>query len=196
MSVDKFQRKFISTTAPKSVVGWVQEKLAERAQTKKAAKIVDQIALMANSPKWTIKMFAAELDETLSSWAAKLPGASKTTELEGVKAMRKVVNTIMDQLGDNVTARDIKNLDRRQKLKLAVACQMPLEELKTVFESFTKMDIMHRIMRQRKKNGIALPTDEAGLQTAMQQDGLKVMTKEEKEEMSDIYGKYLESKKD
>lgn len=190
-----FQKSTISTTVPKSVFGWVQDKLAERAQTKKAAKIVDQIALMANSPTWTIKMFAAEIDETLSSWTTKIPGASKSTELQAAKESQKVVNAIREQLGDNVTAKDVSKFDRKQKLKLAIACKKPMDELDVVLNSFTQMDIMHRILMYRKENGISLPEDDAGLKMAMEQDGMRVMTKEEKNKMREIYEKHMESQK-
>ncbi|KAL7430034.1 hypothetical protein ACHAXH_001738 [Discostella pseudostelligera] len=185
-----FQKIFISTTPPRSVVGWIQDKLAERAKTKKAAKLIDQIALMANSPTWTIKMFADEIDETLSSWQTKIPGASRTKEIQTAKETQIVVKGILDHLGEDVTAGDIAKLDRRQKLKLSIACKKPVDEIDAVLQSFRQMEIMHRILRYRKENGIAMPTDEDGLKLAMQQDGLKVMTKEEKQEMKEAYGKY------
>jgi len=185
-----FQKANISTTAPRSVVGWMQEKLAERAQNKKAAKLVDQIALMANSPTWTLKMFADEIDETLSSWSTKIPGASNTAEIQTAKETQKVVKAMLDNLGEQVTAKDISKLDRKQKLKLAIACKKPMDEVNTVLNSFSQMEIMHRILRYRKENGIPLPSDEAGLKMAMQKDGMKVMTNQEKQEMREAYAKY------
>lgn len=186
----QLQKQYISTTAPRRVVGWIQEKLTERAKTKKAAKLIDQIALMANSPTWTIKMFADEIDETLSSWQTKIPGASRTAEIQTAKETQIIVKGILDHLGNDVTSVDIAKLDRRQKLKLSIACKKPMDEIDSVLQSFRQMEIMHRILRYRKENGIAMPTDEEGLKLAMQQDGLKVMTKEEKEEMKEAYGKY------
>jgi hypothetical protein len=171
-------------------VGWIQEKLTERAKTKKAAKLIDQIALMANSPTWTIKMFADEIDETLSSWQTKIPGASRTSEIQTAKETQIVVKGILDHLGNDVTTEDIAKLDRKQKLRLSIACKKPMDEIDAVLQSFRQMEIMHRILRYRKENGIAMPKDEEGLKLAMQQDGLKVMTKEEKQEMKEAYGKY------
>ncbi|KAL3762078.1 hypothetical protein ACHAW5_002591 [Stephanodiscus triporus] len=188
------QRSSISTTSPRRVIGWIQDKLTERAQTKKAAKLVDQISLMANSPTWTIKMFADEIDETLSSWQTKIPGASGTAELRAAKDTQQVVKGILDHLGDGVTPEDISRLDRKQKLKLVIACKKPMDEVDRVLQSFKQMSIMHRILRYRKENGIALPSDEEGLKMAMQSDGMKVMTKEEKEEMKEAYGKYALAK--
>ncbi len=186
----QLQTSSISTTAPRKIVGWIQDKLTERAKTKKAAKLIDQIALMANSPTWTIKMFADEIDETLSSWQTKIPGASRTSEIQTAKETQIVVKGILDHLGNDVTTEDIAKLDRKQKLRLSIACKKPMDEIDAVFQSFRQMEIMHRILRYRKENGIAMPTDEDGLKLAMQQDGLKVMTKEEKQEMKEAYGKY------
>eukprot|EP00571_Detonula_confervacea_P006319 CAMPEP_0172322652 /NCGR_PEP_ID=MMETSP1058-20130122/46506_1 /TAXON_ID=83371 /ORGANISM="Detonula confervacea, Strain CCMP 353" /LENGTH=245 /DNA_ID=CAMNT_0013038453 /DNA_START=17 /DNA_END=754 /DNA_ORIENTATION=- len=184
-----FQKSSISTTAPRSVVGWIQDKMANRAKAKKEAKLIDQIALMANSPTWTLKMFAAEIDETLSSWTTKIPGAGRTKEIQAAKASQTVVNAMVEHLGAKVSAGDLSKLDRKQKLKLVIACEKPMDELNSVINSFRQMEIMHRILRFRKENGIALPTDEEGLKMAMQQDGMKVMTKEEKQEMREAYSK-------
>ncbi|KAL7527929.1 hypothetical protein ACHAXR_002198 [Thalassiosira sp. AJA248-18] len=186
-----YQKSSISTTAPRSAFGWLQDKMAERAQTKKAAKLIDQIALMANADKWTLKMFADEIDETLSSWTTKIPGASRTTEIQQAKESQKVMKEIIKELGVNATSGDISRMDRKQKLKLAIACQKPMDELNAVLNSFSQMDIMHRILRYRKKEGIVLPTDEAGLKLAMQQDGMKVMTGKEKKEMQQLFAKSM-----
>jgi len=171
------------------VFGWVQEKLATRAQDKKAAKLVDQINLMVSSPIWTLKMFADEINETLSSWTTKIPGASRTAEIKAAKETQVVVNAMVENLGDKVTAGDIARLDRRQKLKLVIACKKPMDEVNSVLNSFRQMEMMHRILRYRKENGIPLPTDEAGLKNAMQKDGIKVMTNQEKQEMREAYSK-------
>jgi hypothetical protein len=188
------QRLSISTTPPLHIMGWIQEKLSTRAQNKKAAKLVDQIALMANTPTWTIKMFADEIDETLSSWMAKMPGASRTAEMQAAKDTQLVVKAILGHMGEGVTTEDINKLDRKEKLKLVIACGKPIDEVDRVINSFKQMAIMHRILRYRKENGIELPSDEDGLKMAMQSDGIKVMTKEEKEEMREMYGKHMMKK--
>lgn len=180
----------ISTTAPhQGVFGWAQNKLAERARDKKASKIADQITLMANAPTWTLKMFSDEINETLSSWTTKIPGASRTAEIQQAKETQTVVNAMIESLGENITAAHISNLDRKRKLKLVIACKKTMDELDSVLDSFRQMDIMHRILRYRKENGISLPSDETGLKMAMQQDGLKVMTREEKKAMADAFNK-------
>ena len=94
---------------------------------------------------------------------------------------------MIEQLGADVTYKEIKDLDRKQKLKLAIACKIPMDELEATFNSFQQMDIMHRILRYRKGQGTALPTDEVGLKMAMQTDGIKVMTREEKADMKKMF---------
>lgn len=169
--------------------------MTERAQNKKAAKLVDQINLMANSPTWTIKMFADEINETLSSWATKMPGASKTTEIQQAKETQIVVNAMLETLGEKFAASDIAKMDRKQKLKLAIACKKPVNEVNAVLDSFRQMEIMHRILRHRKENGGALPTDQEGLKMAMRQDSMKVMTNDEKREMREVYQKHMSASK-
>lgn len=189
----QFQKSYISTTPPRSVIGWIQDKIADRAKTQKKAKLIDHIALMAKTPRWTLKMFADEVDETLSSWTTKIPGAGRTTEIIKAKETQKVLKSMVEHLGGDVTAGDLEKMDRKEKLKLVIACKKPMDELDEVLYSFRQMNIMHRILRYREENGIALPTDEAGLKMAMQKDGIKVMTKEEKKEMREAYGKYAAS---
>lgn len=186
----QLQRSSISTTAPKSVVGWIQDKLANRAKTKKEEKLIDQISLMANTETWTLKMFADEIDETLSQWATKLPGLSNTTEIATAKETQKIVKAMTEHLGSNITGQDLAKMDRKKKLKLAIACEKPVDELNSVLNSFRQMEVMHRILRHRKANGMILPTDEVGLKQAMQEDGMKVMTGAEKREMKDAYAKF------
>ena len=182
------QRASISSTPPRHIIGWAQEKLQERAQNQKSVKIVDQINLMANAEKWTAKMFLDEIDETLSSWATKVFG-SNTLEIQKAKESQLIVKGMMEVCGDDVTAADISKWDKKTKLKVAIACKRPMDECEMVLGSFQQMDIMHRILRYRVKEGLELPVDEAGLKMAMQTDGQKVMTKAEKKEMRDLYAK-------
>ena len=178
----------------RSVVSWLQDKFTERQTTKKAAKIIDQISLMANSPKWTLKHMADEVDETLNAWTAKIPGASKSVEMQRAKETQVMVKAMMAHLGDKVTLNDIEKLDRKQKLKLVIACKKPMDEVDHMLSTFKQMDIMHRILRMRKENGKELPTDEEGLKMVMMSDSIKVMTRDEKKEMKEMYQESMKNK--
>ncbi|KAL7467396.1 hypothetical protein ACHAXS_007639 [Conticribra weissflogii] len=178
-----------SSSMNAGMFGWVREKFEEREKGKQAAKLIDQIALMANAETWTLKMFADEVDETLSSWRSKIPGMGGTRQIKTAKETQKVAKAMMEQFGGDATVEDIANLDRKQKLKLSIASEMPLDDVNVILDQFRNMEIMHRILRYRKVNGKPLPTDEAGLKMAMQQDGIKVMTNQEKKAMRDAYAK-------
>mmetsp|Transcript_18405 Transcript_18405/g.35834 ORF Transcript_18405/g.35834 Transcript_18405/m.35834 type:complete len:264 (-) Transcript_18405:80-871(-) len=178
-----------SSVMTAGMFGWVREKFEEREKGKQAAKLVDQIALMANAETWTLKMFADEVDETLSSWRSKIPGMGGTRQIKTAKETQKVAKAMMEHFGGDATAEDIANLDRKQKLKLSIASEMPLDDVNVILDQFRNMEIMHRILRYRKVNGKPLPTDEAGLKMAMQQDGIKVMTNQEKKAMREAYAK-------
>merc|ERR1719362_1592085 len=97
---------------------------------------------------------------------------------------------MIKHLGEKVTVGDIAKLDRKEMLKFAIFCKKPMGDLNSVLDSFRHMEMMHRILRYRKANGLSLPTDEAGLKMAFRQDGMKVMTKEEKQEQRELYQKY------
>jgi hypothetical protein len=58
-----------------------------------------------------------------------------------------------------------------------------VEDINSVIQQFRIMDLMHRVLRYRKANGKPLPTDEAGVRTAMMEDAQNVMTNQEKKEM-------------
>ena len=187
-----FQKCSISTTTPRSVVGWVQDKLSARSTEKQEAKIVDQIEKMAKSDKCTLKMYKDDVDSSLSSWESKImSGVGGNDQIKMAKEAQGAINMLIEQLGEDVTAEDLTKLDRKTKLKLAIACKKPLSELDGVFQQFRQMDVMHRIIRHRQANGIALPKDLEGLKMAMQTEAIKVMTKEEKAEMRDLYAKSM-----
>ena len=78
-----------------------------------------------------------------------------------------MVKAMIAHLGDKVTLNDIEKLDRKQKLKLVIACKKPMDEVDHMLSTFKQMDIMHRILRMRKENGKELPTDEEGLKMVM-----------------------------
>ena len=129
----------------------------------------------------------------MNSWKAKLPGTGSTVEMQQAKEKGVIVKTMIEQLGADVTCADIKDLDRKQKLKLAIACKIPMDELEATLNSFQQMDIMHRILRYRKEHANPLPTDEVGLKMAMQTDGMKVMTREEKADMKKMFAQHQKS---
>jgi hypothetical protein len=184
-SLASFQTRHYSRTNTLQVFNWMRDKFEQSEKTKQAAKLVDQINLMANTPVWTVQHFKDEVDETLSGWRSKVPGA----QVQGAKDTQKVVSAMVSQLGSKATAQDVVAMDRKQKLQLSISCEMTMDEVNVFLEQFKSMELMHRILRYRKENGIALPTNADGLKMAMQQDGIKVMTNAEKREMREKMGK-------
>ena len=181
------QKLSFSSEKP-GVFGWVQEKFTQREKDKQALKLIDQINLMANSQSYTLKMFADEVEDQLSSWKTKIPGMGGSSEIKAAKESQAVVKEMVNQLGSDISAGEIGKLDRKQKLKLSIACEKTLDDINRVLDLFRQMEIMHRILRYRKENGLPLPTDQAGLNMAMQQDGMKVMTNQEKKELRKAFG--------
>jgi hypothetical protein len=187
------QTRQYSRTSSLQVFGWVRDKWEQSEKTKQAAKLVDQIALMANTPVWTVKMFKDEVDETLSSWKTKIPGMGGTSQVQAAKETQKAVTQLVAQLGDGATAQDVAAMDRKEKLKLAIACEMTMDEINVILKQFRQMELMHRILRYRKENGLELPKDADGMKMAMQQDGMKILTNAEKREMQKLMAKAQQS---
>lgn len=136
-------------------------------------------------------MFKDEVDETLSSWKTKVPGMGET--VQAAKDTQKAVTQLVAQLGPGATAQDVAAMDRKEKLKMAIACEMTMDEINMILKQFRQMELMHRILRYRKENGIELPKDADGLKMAMQQDGMKILTNAEKKEMQKVVAKSQQS---
>eukprot|EP00956_Cyclotella_meneghiniana_P004759 scaffold5860_cov45-Cyclotella_meneghiniana.AAC.2 len=144
---------------------------------------------MANTPVWTVQLFKDEIDETLSSWKTKVPGMSGTSQIKAAKETQRATEQLVQLLGPHATIADIERMDRKAKLKLAISCEMTMDEVDMILSQFKNMELMHRILRYRKEHGIELPTDGDGLKMAMQKDGMKIMTNKEKREMQELVAK-------
>lgn len=118
---------------------------------------------------------------------------SGSAEIKAAKETQRATEHLVKQLGARATIRDIERMDRKDKLKLAVSCEMTMDEVNMILSQFKNMELMHRILRYRKEKGIELPTDADGLKLAMQKDGMKIMTNKEKMEMQKLAAKQQEN---
>lgn len=59
-----------------------------------------------------------------------------------------------------------------------------MQEINMLIKQFQGMDIMQQVLRKRKLDGKPLPTDEASMKAAIQQDGQKVMSKGQLKEIA------------
>ena len=60
---------------------------------------------------------------------------------------------------------------------------MIMDEVNMILKQSHQMELMNRVMRYRRENGLALPIDAEGLKMAMQQDGMQILRNAKKREM-------------
>jgi len=120
----------------------------------------------------------------MSDWKTKLPGMGYTNQVKTMKEAQKVLQAVLSYVGDNATADILENLSRRDKLKIAVEGDIHVEDIDTMIAQFQNMQLMHKVLRYRKKEGKSIPKDEASMTLAVQQDAIKVMTKQERSKMA------------
>jgi len=133
---------------------------------------------------WNLKTYALDLEASMSDWKTKLPGMGYTNQVKTMKEAQKVLQAVLSYVGDNATADILENLSRRDKLKIAVEGDIHVEDIDTMIAQFQNMQLMHKVLRYRKKEGKSIPKDEASMTLAVQQDAIKVMTKQERSKMA------------
>eukprot|EP00591_Stephanopyxis_turris_P002743 CAMPEP_0195522170 /NCGR_PEP_ID=MMETSP0794_2-20130614/20079_1 /TAXON_ID=515487 /ORGANISM="Stephanopyxis turris, Strain CCMP 815" /LENGTH=254 /DNA_ID=CAMNT_0040651861 /DNA_START=140 /DNA_END=904 /DNA_ORIENTATION=- len=169
--------------------GRMKGKLQERVEKNKADKGKEQLEKMSNYAVWNLNAFAAELDHSLGGWANKIPGVGQLKDIKALRESRKVLDAAISVLGEDAVANDMKNIGKKEKLQICIKGEATMEELNQVITQFESMEMMHRVLRYRKAKGVPLPTDEAAMRTAVQEDAQKLITKTEKKVMTANYMK-------
>jgi len=82
-------------------------------------------------------------------------------------------------------------LDFYLKLKISINSGKTVEEINLLVQQFKTMDIMHRVLKYRKTNGKSIPKDEKSLQSVLELDAKKVLTKKEKKMVLETNAKSL-----
>ena len=90
------------------------------------------------------------------------------------KEVMAVVETFIDVLGPQATAEDLIEMDRLQRLKVATAANKTLEEISIMMSQITNMDVMQKALRKRRREGKAIPPNQAAMQAAIKKDALQV----------------------
>lgn len=173
----------------KGVFGWVRDKMENREKTKQSEKFSEQLEAMSNAEVWNIQSYANEIEASLSTWRTKIPGMSSVAQVKAVKETQKILKGMLDEVGSNATADDLNNLGRKEKLKISVNSQTPIDDINVMIKQFQNMALMHQTLRYRKQSGKPLPADEVELRMAMQQDGKNVLTKKQKRTMKETMSK-------
>ena len=133
---------------------------------------------------WNLRAYATDIESTMSDWKTKIPGMGYTSQVKTLKEAEKVLKAVLDYVGGDATAETLSNLSRKDKLKIAVGGDIYVEDIDVLIGQFQNMQLMHKVLRYRKKNGMTIPTDEASMTIAVQKDSMKVMSKQERSKMA------------
>mmetsp|Transcript_17722 Transcript_17722/g.23453 ORF Transcript_17722/g.23453 Transcript_17722/m.23453 type:complete len:252 (-) Transcript_17722:132-887(-) len=161
----------------------MRDKLSDREQKKQADKYAEQLQKMASVDSWTLKAFSDEISQSLSSWRMKIPGMSNVQQVKAVKEQQKIIEAIKVEVGENGTAADITALGRKEKLKISLRSDVSIQDMNMLIKQFQSMDVMHKVLRQRKLAGKDIPTDEQGVKALIHKEGKTALTREQKQTM-------------
>ena len=119
----------------------------------------------------------------MSDWKTKIPGMGYTDEVKKIKSAKKILDAVLSHVGDKATSDTLSQLTRKDKLKIAIDGDINVDEIDVLIGQFNNMNMMHKVLRYRKKHGKSIPTDEASMTLAVQKDAVNVMSKQEKLQM-------------
>jgi len=155
-----------------------------RQETKETEKYKQRLLAMANKEQWVVGDMQAELQEIKDSWAAKIPGVNQQKEIQMGKEMLKSVQGIAATMGEDCPAEDLPNMTFKQKLQCAVAGETTASTIDQIVQQLQLMALMHKLVRQRHLKGLPVPTTNAQVQTLMQTEGAKLMSKQQRMKMA------------
>jgi hypothetical protein len=155
----------------------------DRQETKEAGRYKQRVVDMSMKESWTVADLGDELAEAVTSWVAKIPGLSNNKETNMAKEMHKTLTGIMDIVGRDATDETLENMSRVDKLRAAVAGETTVDQVNTVIQQFGAMSLMHRVVRKRRLEGKPIPSTADSMQTVLQTEGTKMMSKTQRDRM-------------
>jgi len=180
--------RFMSTQEEsRGILGRLQDSFTDRQKAKQQKMFAEQVEKMSNATQWTLTDFISDVERSTNDWRSKLPGLSNLQQVKLAKQATAISKAMMKYVGGDATFQDVtEKLDRTNKLKVALESESTVEEVNVMIQQLQSVDIMHRIIRKRKKEGKSLPTNESSMKSLMQAEGLQAMTKKQKQNMRDL----------
>lgn len=185
LSLKTIQNRLLSTESTSfSPMNWWRG----RQEKKEEQKYRQRISGMAEMETWTIGMMLHEIDEAASSWTAKLVSNKET---DAVKKMQKTLTGIVKIVGEDATHDKLTNMSRKEKLEAALGGETSVEEVNIMAAQFQTMSLMHRVLRKRKQEGKSIPETPEAMQSVLQADGIKFLTKDQKQKLAKQHARML-----
>ena len=156
--------------------GWMDN----RRENQEQEQYMGQMQRLSDMSELTLANYKGELERGLSSWGAKLT-FWENKELKTAKTVVQMVESFIQELGEDATADDLIEMDRLTRLKVATLSNKTVEEISIMVAQFQNMDLMQKALRKRKKEGKAIPPDAQSMQEVIKNDAVSLMSKQQKE---------------
>lgn len=158
----------------------IRESLEDRNKKSQMDKYAQQLSDMANRETFDLEAFSAQIDSSqLTGWRSMIPGLNNTAAMKGLKDTQRLIQVTKEILGSNVTISELRSMDKKQKLQIAIQSEQTPEDINSFLEIFSSLHVMHRILRYRKLNGLSIPKDEATAKVIFASDVSKVLSAQE-----------------
>lgn len=162
-------RAFSSSEETPGIFDRMKGGLESRTKRQQQEKYAEQLQCMANADRWTLKLFLGQIEEAMpTGWRSKIPGTGNTKEAVAAKQTQDVIKGIIDEIGGDANVKDLDVLGRKEKLRISLKAGLSVEDINIMVKQFKSMEIMHKVLRTRKEEGKALPTDEDGMMALVQ----------------------------
>ena len=158
----------------------------DRQERKAQEQFAEQLHKMANSERWTIQDFQADLSKITDTWKAKMPGVSDLSQVKSAKVMSGIANAVIEVVGANATAEELMEMSRTDKLKVSVKSEASVEDINIMLQQFQAVQVMHQVVRRRKLEGRPIPQDQASMKSILQVEGLQVMSKAQRSNLKEL----------
>ena len=156
----------------------------KNSQERQAQKDYEKrVEAMAATDSWTLDDMSKELENTVKSWKAKIPGMGSNGELQLARKMYSAVQGLIAAKGAECTAQDLEDMSKLEKLKAINKAEVSIEDLNLFLQQFDTISLMQRVLRKRKLEGKALPMTVENTQLIVQREAITVMTRKQKSAM-------------
>ena len=166
--------------------GRMKNAFTDRQERKAQEQFAEQLHKMANSERWTIQDFQADLSKITDTWKAKMPGVSDLSQVKSAKVMSGIANAVIEVVGANATAEELMEMSRTDKLKVSVKSEASVEDINIMLQQFQAVQVMHQVVRRRKLEGRPIPQDQASMKSILQVEGLQVMSKAQRSNLKEL----------
>jgi hypothetical protein len=170
------KRWFSEEKKKSGFISRMRDAFTNRQERLLAEEFTAQCERMANQDEWTIADFQKDLAKTTSSWRAMIPGVGDSKEVETARESNKIALAIIETLGPNLCLGNMMNLSREDKLKIAIKSERSVTEINVFMNLCQHVDIMHKVLRQRKIEGKPIPKEQQALQSLIQTEGIRAMS--------------------